>query len=113
MQQSLLALLNAVLYGAVVVIIVWRHLADSRALKFQNWCLTASQMATAATVVVAVVSGFMWRGKESLHALAFGIEPFQLVRVEYGLAGAGQIAKQRIYFIWDPGWVPTAELATN
>jgi cellulose synthase (UDP-forming) len=109
----LLALLNAVLYGAVVVVIVWRHLVDTRALTFQHWRVTGFQIASSASVVVAVGLGFMWRGVESIHALAFGIEPFQLVRVEYGLAGAGFVAKERIEFVWDPGWVPQRELVSN
>lgn len=101
----LLALLNAVLYTAVVVVIVWHHLADTGALRLQPIWSSVTQIGAAAVVMVAVVTGFSLRGAEGLHALAFGLEPLQLVRAEYGTAGAGREAKGTIYFVWDPGWV--------
>ncbi len=109
----LLALLNAILYTALSIVIVWRHLSDTAALRFQSWRTTGFQITTATTVFVTIVFGFMSRGVESVHALAFGIEPLQLVRVEYGLAGAGQQARQRVYFVWDPGWIQQPDIATN
>ncbi len=109
----LLALLNAVLYTALVVVIVWRHLADTGALWRQGLGASAFQISAALTVVGTVLTGFSWRGVESVHALAFGLEPIQLVRVEYGLAGAGHVAKDRVYFVWDPGWVRARDFAEN
>lgn len=106
----LLALLNAILYSALVIVIVWRHLADTGALRFQRIGQSATQIGAAALVAATVFTGFSWRGVESLHALAFGLEPLRLVRVEYGLAGAGFHANQRITFIWDPGWVRPAPI---
>ncbi len=110
----LLALLNAVLYSALVVVIVWRHLKDTGALRFQHLHQSAAQICAALLVTATVVTGFTWRGVESLHALAFGLEPLRLVRAEYGLAGAGFEAAQRIYFVWDPGWInPVPDFARN
>jgi cellulose synthase (UDP-forming) len=100
----LLALLNAVVYSVLVVVIVWRHLADTGALRLQTVTASATQIAAACVVTVAVAGGFTTRGAEGLQALAFGLEPLQLVRAEYGLAGAGQSAKDRLYFVWAPGW---------
>lgn len=101
----LLALLNAILYAVLVVVIVLRHMADTGALRFQSVPTSLTQIAAAAAVVATVIAGFSYRGIESVHALAFGLEPLQLVRVEYGIAGAGHQATDRIYFIWDPGWI--------
>ena len=109
----LLALLNAVLYTALVVVIVWRHLADTGAVKTQKLQASAMQIAAAVVVVSTVMTGFSWRGVESIHALAFGLEPIRLVRVEYGLSGAGHMAKDRVDFVWDPGWVQGREMATK
>jgi cellulose synthase (UDP-forming) len=106
----LLALLNAVLYTVLVVVIVWRHLADTGAARRQPVPATVTQVLAALTVVGAVGTGFTWRGVESVHALAFGLEPLRLVRAEYGLAGAGYAAKDRIRFVWDPGWVDKPDL---
>lgn len=100
----LLALLNAVLYALLVAVIVWQHLVEAGALRLQPLRLSLAQTGAAALVTAAVLTGFSWRGVESLHALAFGLEPLQLVRAEYGIAGAGFQAKDRIYFVWDPGW---------
>jgi cellulose synthase (UDP-forming) len=101
----LLALLNAAMYGTLVVVIVVRHLSDGGVRAFQPLRKTAFQVAASASVCGAVLAGLMTRGIEGMHALAYGLEPLQLVRVEYGLAGAGQIANERVYFVWDPGWV--------
>lgn len=101
----LLALLNAVLYAALVVVIVWHHLRATWPAARRAPGRTLFQTATAAAVVAALATGFTWRGVESLHALAFGLEPLRLIRVEYGIAGAGAGAGNRIYFRWDPGWV--------
>lgn len=100
----LLALLNAVLYAAVVLVIVWHHFENTVVLRLQSFWASFIQIGSALLVIAAVATGFTWRGVESLHALAFGLEPLQLVRAEYGIAGAGHAAKDRIYFIWDPGW---------
>jgi len=109
----LLGMINALLYGVLVVVIVWRHLADTGAIRFQRISVTTAQFAASLSVCVAVIGGLSWRGVEGLHALAFGLEPFHLVRVEFGAAGAGQGAKQHVYFVWDPGWAPSAELVVN
>lgn len=109
----LLALLNAILYTAVVVVIVVRHFADTGALRFQSPLASVWQATAALVVTATVITGFSWRGVESLHALIFGLEPLQLVRVEYGIAGAGHAAKERTYFVWDPGWVRDAKPATE
>jgi cellulose synthase (UDP-forming) len=105
----LLALLNALLYGSLVLVIVSRHLAILATRSAQSFRQTAFQVATSASVCAAILAGLFTRGTEGAHALAYGLEPFQLVRVEYGLAGAGQAAAQRIYFVWEPGWVTDSE----
>lgn len=100
----LLALLNAVLYTSVVVVIVLRHFIDTGALRAQPVLTSLAQTGAALLVAVTVFLGFSWRGVESVHALAFGLEPFRLVRAEYRVAGAGSATKDRINFVWDPGW---------
>jgi cellulose synthase (UDP-forming) len=109
----LLALLNALLYAAILIVMVWKHLLAANALRFQSLRTSVFQGAAAVAVVLAIMAGFLQRGTDGLQALAFGLEPLQLVRVEYGIAGAGQAAKERVYFVWDPGWVPQTDLATN
>lgn len=109
----LLALMNAVLYATLVLVIVWRHLVDTGALRWQSRWASATQLLSAAAVAGTVLAGFSWRGVESLHALAFGLEPLRLVRAEYGIAGAGHAAKDRVSFVWDPGWNDTPSSSGN
>jgi hypothetical protein len=35
------------------------------------------------------------------------------VRIEYGIAGAGHVAKDRTYFVWDPGWIERPDFDTK
>ena len=100
----LLALLNAVLYTALVGVIVWHHLTDNAAWRVQPRRVSTLQIALAGLVAGVALTGFVTRGTEGLHALAFGLEPLHLVRVEYGIAGAGYDAKDRLSFVWDPVW---------
>ncbi len=109
----LLALLNAVLYAAVVITIVVRHFIDTGALRFQHPLTSLWQTSAAVMVGASVLAGFSWRGVESIQALAFGLEPLRLVRVEYGIAGAGHGAKERTYFVWDPGWIDRPSFDTE
>ena len=100
----LLALLNAVLYTALVGVIVWHHLTDTGTWRVQPWRDSLMQIALAGLVAGTALTGFVTRGTEGMHALAFGLEPLRLVRVEYGIAGAGYEAKERLLFVWDPVW---------
>ncbi len=109
----LLALINAVLYASVVLVIVIRHIIDTRALHRQPLTDSVFQISAALLVLVSVALGFTWRGMEGAHALAFGLEPLQLVRAEYGIAGAGFSATDRIKFVWDPGWVNRTNILPN
>ncbi|MBA3911026.1 MAG: N-acetylglucosaminyltransferase [Rhodobacter sp.] len=109
----LLALLNAVLYATLLVVMVWRHLADNGTIFHQRLRTTLTQFVAAGLVVASLGTAFAWRGVEGLQALAFGLEPLRLVRVQYGVAGAGHAAKDRISFVWDPGWNGAPSRSTN
>lgn len=100
----LLALLNAVLYAALVGVIVWHHLKASTTWRVQPRRDSLLQITLAGLVAGTALTGFATRGTEGLHALAFGLEPLRLVRVQYGVAGAGYDAKDRVSFVWDPVW---------
>lgn len=101
----LLALLNSGLYAALAAVIVWHHLADTGAgWRAQSRRVSGAQAAVAVLVVATALGGLVMRGTEGLHALAFGLEPLQLVQVKYGVAGAGHVAQDQVSFVWNPVW---------
>jgi cellulose synthase (UDP-forming) len=100
----LLSLLNGLIYTSLVVVMVTQHLRENGA----NWrsdlrALTV-QTTAAGGVVLLLCAGFAWRGVESLHALAFGLEPLQLVSAEYAASGAGLGNTLTVHFRFDPRW---------
>jgi cellulose synthase (UDP-forming) len=100
----LLALLNGMLYTSLVVVIVYQHLKEN-GIGWRDGARDLSfQMAAASSVVVLLLAGFAWRGVEGLHALAFGLEPLQLVRAEYAVSGASSGGTLDVHFRFDPQW---------
>ncbi|MGP3697278.1 glycosyltransferase family 2 protein [Rhodobacter sp. NSM] len=100
----LLALLNAVLYGSLVLVMVWHHLRQIGAFWRQQLGDLALQGAAVAGLFALVLAGGLSRGTESLAALAFGLEPLQLTKAEYVVSGAGSGSVPRVRFTFAPGW---------
>jgi cellulose synthase (UDP-forming) len=100
----LLSLLNGLLYTSLLVVIVTQHLRENGIDVRGGLRDLIVQLGAACGVVVLLMAGFAWRGTESLHALAFGLEPLQLVRAEYSASGAGQGDTLTVHFRFDPRW---------
>jgi cellulose synthase (UDP-forming) len=100
----LLALLNGILYTSLVVVIVYQHMKENGIAWREGTRDFAFQVTAASTVVGLLVAGFAWRGIEGLHALAFGLEPLQLVRAEYAVSGASSGGALDVHFRFDPRW---------
>lgn len=98
----LLSLLNATLYTVIVVVIVAHHFRQNK--HGFKWMPVPALLQFMLTLVVvgSLATGFVTRGAEGLYALAFGLEPLRLVRVEYGFSGAGYQAGANVKFRWDP-----------
>ena len=102
----LLSLLNAVLYGALLVVILTRHLVENRqrgAFAQMRRVLPGYATLTAALVALGVWSVVL-RGPESLQALAFGLEPLQVSEVEYVVSGAGMGRAGDVHIRFAPQW---------
>lgn len=100
----LLSLLNASLYATILVVIVWHHISAPGVLFHQSRVSSLIQIVAVLGVLGTIGTGITLRGEQGLMALTYGLGPYRLVRAEYGVAGAGVQAKERIYFVWDPGW---------
>ncbi len=101
----LLSMLNAVLYASLVAVIVVHHIRENGINWRDNTRDVAAQFAAVGFVIALLAAGFVGRGIESLHALAFGLAPLQITRAEFAASGAGSDNTRTIHFVFDPGWV--------
>lgn len=96
--------LNALIYAGIVVSVVVRHLRDNASEWRRHWHVAAFQMGSVVSLTVLIGMAVTSRGVESLYALSIGLEPFQIARAEYSVAGAGMNDYRRVHFRFDPGW---------
>lgn len=103
----LFATINATLFAAIVGVIVFHHYAAGsegrKCIRLFDLAKLAAPPALAATITLAISE----RGTESLYALSRGLEPYQLIREEYAVAGAGMGGPGNVILIFDPGWEST------
>lgn len=100
----LLSVFNALLYTIVVGVIVLRHLWDNGAGWRGQTRAAIGQIGVFVMLVALLIGAVGLRGKESLHALLVGLEPFGLSRVEYAASGAGSNKTGEVRFRFDPHW---------
>lgn len=101
----LLAMVNALLYTAVVLVIVFHHRRENGAALKRSWRSAVLQYGVGLAVATLACVALVKRAPESLHALAFGLEPLHITRVEYVVSGAGNQSKLgNVHFVFDPGW---------
>lgn len=85
----LLCLLNAIAYVAILLIVVVRHVRDNKVPVGFIPGVVHLQVLGAVLLALAFATGLYERGKIGVYALAIGLEPIQLMQVEYVVAGAG------------------------
>ncbi len=101
----LLLTFNAIIYTAIVGVIVVHHRKESGTPWRQQARDTITQFGLAAALAVMAATALVLRAPESAHALAFGMEPLRLTRAEYVVSGAGSKAGgPEVRFRFDPGW---------
>ena len=100
----LLCLLNAIGYVSLLLVAVVRHVRDNKI--SLGWVPRMLHLQLAATLALTILfaHALQERGKIGLYALAIGIEPLQLMRVQYVVSGAGMGAPGTLYLTFDPGW---------
>ncbi|MFC2969127.1 glycosyltransferase [Acidimangrovimonas pyrenivorans] len=100
----LLTLLNGLGYTVLVSVIVVHHWRENGLDWSRNARSAVLQLTTVAGLLALVVGGVVLRGSEGLYALAIGLEPFHIVRLEYAVSGAGSAGRGHLVFLFDPGW---------
>jgi cellulose synthase (UDP-forming) len=99
----LLTAINGMYYTAIVATIVIQHFRRIRFSGHQhltNWV----KVSLPALLVFLAALAVQERGLESLYALSRGLEPFELIREQYSVAGAGMGKSGTVILIFDPGW---------
>ncbi|WP_425439468.1 glycosyltransferase family 2 protein [Pseudothioclava arenosa] len=85
----LLSLVNTALYFTLFAVMVVKHRRENRI----DWRSQRKNVITEFAILTLIMAltgaALTIRGKESLHALAVGLEPLQVSHVEYGVSGAG------------------------
>jgi len=101
----LLLTINAIIYTTIVGVIVVHHRKESGTAWRQQARDTIAQFGIAAALALLAVTALGLRATESIHALAFGLEPLRITRAEYVVSGAGSEAGgPSVRFRFDPGW---------
>ncbi|MDQ2090283.1 glycosyltransferase [Marimonas arenosa] len=101
----LLSLVNTFLYGSLLAVALVAQLKRAG----KNPAARKTLMLRDATVLSSIIALFAVsvtiRGEQSLHALAVGLEPMQLARVEYVVSGAGIGGPGDVRVTFRPTWI--------
>ncbi|SHI69872.1 cellulose synthase (UDP-forming) [Shimia gijangensis] len=101
----LLALMNAIAYVAILAVAVIHHLRHRRAKRVKPSGKMVFQVCSLTLIMALFVSAITIRAEVGLHALAYGLQPLQITKVEYIVAGAGQGEPGDFRVIFDLGWI--------
>ncbi|WP_082181885.1 glycosyltransferase family 2 protein [Aestuariivita boseongensis] len=104
----LLSLLSAVIYMSVLAVAVYHHIVDNHIKLGLRPRLVHLQLLCVLGLVGLFSVAFAERSLISLHALSLGLEPLQIVRIEFAVSGAG-MGTGNVQPVFDPGWRMTVE----
>ncbi|MYM55936.1 glycosyltransferase [Thalassovita mangrovi] len=86
----LLSLINAVLYCILLSVALVAQLKRARKQKKLKGKILARDLSILSLIMFLLGTSVMLKGRESLYALAFGLQPMRLVEVQYVVSGAGR-----------------------
>lgn len=96
-------LLNALIYGGLLVLIVYRHRVENQVRR--DGPLARVAVSALMVVVLALPMVGLWaRGLEGLYALEHGVPGLSIVHTAYSPSGAGQKTQRILRF--QPSWSP-------
>jgi len=100
----ILSAINGLIYTAIAVSIVLRHLMENGAELRRRWHAAAVQLASVGALTMLVGTVLTTRGVQGIYALSVGMAPFHLAVAEYGASGAGMDDYRKVMYRFDPGW---------
>ncbi len=103
----LFAAINGILFSSIVVVILFHHYRDRGAFSNRWRAYDAAKISLAPLLIATTFIAIGERGTEGLYALSKGAEPFQIIREEYAVAGAGMGTPGNVILVFDPGFKRT------
>ncbi|WP_372839273.1 glycosyltransferase family 2 protein [Phaeovulum sp.] len=101
----LLLTFNAIIYTAIVGVIVVHHRKESGVHWRAQARDTFAHFGVTAALIALVATSLALRATESLHALAYGLEPLHITKAEYPISGAASAkGGPSVVFRLDVGW---------
>jgi cellulose synthase (UDP-forming) len=100
----LLTLLSGLLYVAVLLVTVWRHLSENSWHFAGTWRDGLLQTTLVSGVVILLSFAFQQKSAESVYALERGLEPVRLVTLTTRVAGAGSGPAGILNYNFDFTW---------
>ncbi len=86
----LLSLINAVLYCILLSVALTAQLKRAGKQKALKRKILVRDLSILSLIMFLLITAGILKGRESLYALAFGLEPLRLVEVQYVVSGAGR-----------------------
>ncbi|WP_081423822.1 glycosyltransferase [Celeribacter ethanolicus] len=100
----LLTLLNAVIYVILLAVAILHHVRENH-IRLRNFTpKLAMQSAVLIMIMAFFANSVILRGQMGLLALSYGLEPLQVMKVEYVVAGAGQGQPGDVHLEFAPEW---------
>ena len=104
----ILSLLNAFSYVAVAFVVVVRHMRDNRSTLWIKPHLLHTQVLASVCLATCFAFALNERAVPGFYSLSLGLEPLQIFRLEYWVAGAGLGSAGAVRTVFDPQWAPTS-----
>lgn len=98
-----LALLNAVLYSALFLVVVLKHIQE-QGMRLRSLPVTAvAQIAAVLILISLATQATALRGAQGVHAITAGLGPVRVVETRFNVSGAGQ-ATGSLRYEFDFSW---------
>ncbi|WP_460273453.1 glycosyltransferase [Celeribacter sp. ULVN23_4] len=100
----LLTLMNAVLYVSLLCVAIVHHIREND-IRLRDFTPKLAMQGVVLTVIMAFfMNSVILRGKVGVLALSYGLEPINVVKVEYVVAGAGRGKPGEVHLDFAPQW---------
>ena len=100
----LLTILTGLIYVAVLIVTVWRHMSENAWHFAGTWGDGMVQAGLVSAVVIMLTYALVQKSAESLYALSLGLEPIRVVELTTRVAGAGAGPAGAIDYRFNLSW---------